>query len=257
MGDNIQFYTTNRFEGAAASATSNNDYANVVLDNDNRSYWASSGSSDGDNQGMSLELVDAVDIDHILLLGNNFKTGIVEYYDGSWHTAVTISSTLTDRLIDLGSVKTGATSIRFNVTETETADNEKRCAMFVGCLLRFELQVNPGKVVPEIKNSIDINTNSRGLINLSRNGNDIFALQLDFKNLGSPDSEDDFNNLIEIQRTRESFLINLTGDTERGDIPYTWNWIKKMAIISNGKIPLSAGIHGCGINLSMNLAEVK
>lgn len=257
MGDNIQIYTTNLFEKATVTATSNSAYGEYVLDNNNKSFWASQGSSDGDTQVLTLTLDNAVDIDTILVAGNNFKTGTIQYYNGSWNTAVTVSSVLGDRLIDLGSVKTDVTAIRCSISHTEVVDEEKYCSMFIGCLLRFELSTNPRKVTPELRLSRDIQTNKRGQSNISRNGSYTFNVAMDFNNIGTTDTLTEFNNLTELLLTGESFLLNLTGDTEQNRIPYTWNDIRKMAISKNAKIPLSAGCHSGGNNLKINMIEVK
>lgn len=136
--------------GVAATASSGSAYANRALNRNNRSSWVTSGSTDGDGTYFEVDLGDTRDVSEIRLLGHNFKSYTVKYWNGSAWTAFSpaISETTYASENSRYTVTSVATNkLRIDIASTQTANQDKYLYQFIATELIGQLSG-----WPEIRN---------------------------------------------------------------------------------------------------------
>ena len=260
MGNNMQFLTTNKFEHSVVSVTSGSLTNGNPLDGQRRTYWTSVGTDDATTEEYIVELATAVTFDTIFLIDNNIKTGNLQYWNGSDWTAFSTpavwTSTTQHNRFEFTAVS--ATKVRLQATTTEVANAEKYVAMLYIGLQKFELTQNPNEAKPEsVINGIK-NYAQNGLLRMGLHGYDIGNFSLSWNNLGASDTATDYANIIELIRTRESFVLNMCGDTQQSTEPFKWSNIKKVSITNESiTTPLSSKCFSGGYNVAIQLEQMR
>lgn len=91
------------------------------------SAWSTTGSNDSANTEIVCELSDSPNINDIFLIGHNLKDFTVEYFDGTNYVLLDTVSGNTDDFYHLNlDYPISSTIIRFTITGTITADDDKR-----------------------------------------------------------------------------------------------------------------------------------
>lgn len=112
-----------------ATATDNGqDYVDFMRNRKNTSGWRTTGSNDAANTQIDVDLVDAFDIDRIILVGHNLKAFTIQYWNGAsfvdFSTAIN-ETTNSDSTTEFTFNSVSTDQIRIVITGTQTADDDK------------------------------------------------------------------------------------------------------------------------------------
>lgn len=109
-------------------------YLDQMRDRKNNTGWFTFGSNDAANTQIDVDMVDAKNIDHIILIKHNFAAYTIQYWNGAaytdFSTAINVSGNTaetTEHTFD--SVNT--TKIRLIITGTIVANADKKCRQFI------------------------------------------------------------------------------------------------------------------------------
>lgn len=130
--------------GTTASASSNDEGINSILDVSRYTQWESVGSNDLTTETITINFPRGLDIDRLFLVDMNFKEFNVKYYDGlsfvDFTNIVGVNgveyATITETIFaedtayyEFDSVNT--TSIQIQVTKTQSANAQKALTQFI------------------------------------------------------------------------------------------------------------------------------
>jgi len=253
----IKFFGSNNVNAddsfSFTSATEAN--AEFLYDRSCSTKLQSSGSDDSTPEVWEITFPGARDIDRVLVANHNIKSGKIEYWNGSAYVAfspaVTWSAeTASTNYFEFTSVS--ITKIRLTMDTTQVVDAEK----YVGELLVFKelgtVSRNPEKANPDYPESSKKYKTSQGGTTYVYFGSKL-KIKLDFKQ--SPQAD---LTLFRALKDRASpFFVYLsggqTGYTEEG---YREQDIYYVNYINSLKYKLSSTLHGSGVDIKIELAEV-
>lgn len=150
------------FNNSGITVSSNDAIKDRIYDMTPASLWASAGSSEGAEASVTVTFYEGANIkarsvDFIMLLGNNFKTFIVEYQAveaGAWATFNASADFLLSDNAETNFVLSVSSSIsmvaiRVRCTNTIGAVAEKQLGVFVAALGTFQTANSMSKFVPK------------------------------------------------------------------------------------------------------------
>ena len=138
MGAQIAFYEKNKADldapNCVATASQGVGFEDLARNRSNDTWWATSASVDSDNTTYEMDLVDLFSIDTIILVGHNFKSYTLKYWDGSayqdFSTAIApTTNTATTTVHSFTAVDT--TKVKLTILGTTTVDIDKVLAQFI------------------------------------------------------------------------------------------------------------------------------
>lgn len=139
MADNqILFFEKNYADlqnpNVTATASQGNDFVDYARNRKNTSSWQTTGSVDADGTTYTLDFVDEVDVDQIILLIHNFKSYNVQYWNGSTFTDFSPAineTTNTAENTHYNVTEVSTSQIRLTINGTFVADSDKYLAQFI------------------------------------------------------------------------------------------------------------------------------
>lgn len=160
MAKQILFFQKNKADyeksWVSATATESNSIISNVLDRSNRTGWLTSGSVDANNTQFVINFGDTVTIDTILLINHNFKNFLVEYYNptsSSWVTLQNVTnSTDTTTYLSFNAVLT--TNVRVTIFGTQVANSDKVLTQFIATAKIGQLQGWPVIEKPQLARNL-------------------------------------------------------------------------------------------------------
>lgn len=138
MGEQIIFYRMSKADFAndniTATASQGNDYAAYPLNRSNESAWVTTTSVDADNTTWEVDWADPKTVDNIILVGHNFKSYNVKYWNGAAYVAfspaiVETVNTVSTNSYEVTEVET--TKIQIEILGTQVADADKYLRQFI------------------------------------------------------------------------------------------------------------------------------
>lgn len=119
------------------------DVSGFVRDRKNNTGWGTTGSSNAGNTTFQALFQEERFVDSVFLIGNNFKNFTLEYYNGTtWVLFQTVTNN-TDPHLFFSFAKITMQGIRFIVTETFVANDDKFLAQFIATEKLGEFQESP------------------------------------------------------------------------------------------------------------------
>ena len=136
MGSQILFFKKNRidldFDAVTVTATQDNSNAIYCRNRSLQSAYLTNGSVDSDNTEIEFDLVDPYSINYFILIGHNFASYKIEYYNGStWVSVVDVTSNSnTSTSHEISTIST-ATQWKLTIRGTIVSDSDKILQRFV------------------------------------------------------------------------------------------------------------------------------
>lgn len=147
MAQQIRFFNKNRLDisntVAQVSASQGNDFVQFIRNRNNRTAWVTTGSVDSDNTTITVDFVDLISIDSILLIKHNFKSYTIKYWTGLTYTdfPTTIAPTTnTDGTTFHQFTETFTTKIQITILGTMVVDADKFLYQLIACLSRGQFE---------------------------------------------------------------------------------------------------------------------
>lgn len=152
MASQILFLRKNRidldFDAVTVTATQDNDNSIYLRNRTLNSAYVTNGSVDSDNTEIEFDIADPFSINYFILIGHNFASYKIEYWNGSsWTSVVDITGNSTETTSHEISTISTANLWKLTIRGTIVADSDK-------LLQRFVMSEKLGQFTywPEIKN---------------------------------------------------------------------------------------------------------
>lgn len=138
MSGQLRFFRKNfaDYEKGTITVTASQDSgdtANLILDRSNRTAWGTTGSVDSDNTTLLIDFLDVARLDSLFLIGHNFASFLIEYYDDTLLAYVTLEdvtgNTATTNFYSF-TVLTSS-KIRITIRGTQTTNSDKVLQQFI------------------------------------------------------------------------------------------------------------------------------
>ncbi len=263
MPAQIAFYEKNKADldapNCVATASQGVGFEDLARNRSNDTWWATSGSVDADNTTYEMDLVDLFNIDTIILVGHNFKSYTLKYWDGAAYqnfstTVAPTTNTATTTSHSFTAVDT--TKILLTILGTMTVNEDKTLAQFI--ITKKIAQLNGWPVIkaPMHDKNISVTKMVSGKSNVAQNliG---FSVSLEVVTLSN---SADLAAIDTIYFSGHSFLVWLCGGNEsqfryaaRG---FRLKDIYLVQCVNQWTPEPYNGLYGTGYKTQIKLAEV-
>lgn len=263
MSSQIRFFDKSKCDltqpNCVATASEGQAFVDLARNRSNDTWWTTQDSLDSNNTTYEMNLVDMFGIDSILLIGHNFKSYTLKYWDGFAYqnfstTVAPTTNTKTTTFHQFTEVNT--TKILLTILGTFVADEDKKLAQFI-----ITKQVRKLNAWPAVKNpSHDQNIKKTKMLsgknNVTKNliG---FSVELDVVTLSDSTDLDAFDSLF---FSGNSFLVWLCGGDEDQFIKAARGFrlqdIYLMQPVSIWTPEPYQGFYGIGYKTAVQLTEV-
>lgn len=156
MSGQIRFFEKNNADYSnpliTVSATEASDLAFKTLNRSNLNSWITTGSLDANNTQFEVDFGEPRNIDTLILIIHNFKSFLVEYFDGfsfvGMPTPIDVTN-CTDETSYFSFALTAMEKIRITIRGTQIADDDKRLTQFIATASLGQLSAWP--VISNVK----------------------------------------------------------------------------------------------------------
>ena len=242
----------------AVATSSGQDIVDFIRNRNNNSAWLTTETSDAANTTLDIDLGDVQFIDTLILIGHNFKSFTIQYWDSGWtdfSTAIA-ETTNTDSSTEFTFTEVLTNKLQLILTGTQTADEDKVLKQLIVTKLLRQLEA-----YPEIKNPS--HTTNRSISKMI-SGKSNFVSQIGGFNVDLVlkywNNDDDLSAIETIYTNRLPVLVWLCGGDE-DQFKFKRIGYRKEDIYlmrpSNDYVPQwFSSIYTTGIDITIKLVEV-
>lgn len=217
MSNQIIFFDKNKADldqpDCVATASEANTYANLARNRSNDTMWMTTGSVDANDTTYEMDMVDMFAIDSIILIGHNFKSFTLQWWDGfayqDFSTPVNPTNNSDATTFHFFTV-VNTTKVKLTIYGTIIPDSDKQLAQFVITKKVGQFNSWPTIKAPSHDLNLQITKMLSGKSNISQNliG---FRCELDVVTLSD---SNDLSIIDYIYFSGNSFLVWLSGGNE-------------------------------------------
>lgn len=264
MPGQIIFFEKNKadFENGnvVVTASEGNLTSDRVIDRDNLTAWVTEGSLDANNTTLEIDMVDTRELDSVVLIGHNFKSFKVEYWNGSaWSdfspAADVTNGTETGSYFSVNTVFTS--KVKLTVRGTHTPDDDKILKQFIVTRMIGQLQGWPIIKNPKMDRNLKVSKMLSGRKHVVENA-PAYSARLDVKNWNN---DADLTVVETLHEMNEGFLFWPCGGDESQFATlrkgYRFEDIFLVRVVSAHIPEFYKGLYSTGLDISFDLAEVN
>lgn len=263
MAGQIIFFDKNKADisqpNGVATASQGVGIEDLARNRSNDTWWMTTGSVDSDNTTYTMDLIDLFSIDSVILIGHNFKSYTVKYWDGSAYqnfstTIAPTTNAATTTYHTFTAVET--TKVQITILGTVVVNADKYLAQIIITKKIAQLNGWPHIKAPAHDKNLTIARMVSGKSNVTQN---LMGFSCDLEVVTLSDSTD-LATIDQIYFSGNSFLVWLCGGSEtqfrtaaRG---MRLKDIYLMQCVNKWTPEPYSGLYGIGYKTKIQLAEV-
>lgn len=217
MAKQISFYYKNRGDitnpDVIYTASQGQDYVNYAFNRSNYTGWQTTGSADSDNTTFEVDFVDSRDLTDIMLMGHNFDSYNLQYWNGSIYTNFSPSISESGYSGDNSHhefTEISTTKVKLTITGTQIADSDKILRQFILTKKIGQLTGWPQILKPQISRNRKKKKMLSGKVNLIENVGGVgFNLRVKNWNIDA-----DLSLIETLYNSNQGFLVWISGGDE-------------------------------------------
>lgn len=250
VGDRVTITVTD-----SVATDAGNDFVDYLRNRDNTSGWATTGSTDAANTQLDILFGESHEIDRILLIGINWKTYTIQYWNGSAYVdfSTAISETVNaDSEKEHSFTDVETERIRIIITGTMTANDDKVATQIIVTQHIGTLNSEPFLADVEVSKNRRTVEMLSGKKKIQRNvGAHSFVLQK-----AALTNSADLTVLETLHEYHHGFLVWPCAGTSRSRVFWRKKDIFLMNLASELRPEFNEGRFGWGMNVSLQFVEV-